>query len=186
MAVKVTKGQISDGTISKNTCIEEYYLCGKFHGFMKKYTILPILGATPLYIVWISKWKHYARYATVIVPNSFCLFKCVHSLPPFLIDWIATQLKEKQDGYMRQRLDVYTEYIQCKQIIQVQFEKAMGLLTVTLQNGHYYIIDSINMDWKCTLNDILVYMCTFPIHLPHKIERCFFLLLLVIFTQTNL
>ena len=39
MAVKVTKGQISDGTISKNTCIEEYYLCGKFHGFMKKCTI---------------------------------------------------------------------------------------------------------------------------------------------------
>ena len=39
MATKVTKGQISDGTISKNTCFEEYYLCGKFHGFMKKCTI---------------------------------------------------------------------------------------------------------------------------------------------------
>ena len=39
MAVKVTKGQISDGTISENTCIEDYYLCGKFHGFMKKCTI---------------------------------------------------------------------------------------------------------------------------------------------------
>ena len=39
MAVKVTKGQISDGTISKITCIEDYYLCGKFHGFMKKCTI---------------------------------------------------------------------------------------------------------------------------------------------------
>ena len=51
MAVKVTKGQISHGTISKNTCIEEYYLCGKFHGFMKKCTILPILGATPLYYI---------------------------------------------------------------------------------------------------------------------------------------
>ena len=39
MAVKVTKSQISDGTISENTCIEECYLCGKFHGFMKKCTI---------------------------------------------------------------------------------------------------------------------------------------------------
>ena len=39
MAVKVTIGRISDGTISKNTCIEEYHLCGKFHGFMKKCTI---------------------------------------------------------------------------------------------------------------------------------------------------
>ena len=35
MAVKVTKSQISDGTKSKNTRIEEYYLCGMFHGFMK-------------------------------------------------------------------------------------------------------------------------------------------------------
>ena len=51
MAVKVTKGQLSDGTISKNACIEEYYLCGKFHGFMRKCTILPILGATPLYYI---------------------------------------------------------------------------------------------------------------------------------------
>jgi len=39
MAVKVTKGQICDGTISKNTCYQEYYLCGKFHDFMKKCTI---------------------------------------------------------------------------------------------------------------------------------------------------
>ena len=46
MAVKVTKGQLSDGTISKNACHEEYYLCGKFRGFTKKCTILPILGAT--------------------------------------------------------------------------------------------------------------------------------------------
>ena len=49
MAVKATKGQLSDGTISKITCHEEYYLCGKFRGFMKKCTILPIFGATPLY-----------------------------------------------------------------------------------------------------------------------------------------
>ena len=40
MAVKVTKGQLSNGTISKITCIEKYHLCGKFHGFMKKCTIL--------------------------------------------------------------------------------------------------------------------------------------------------
>ena len=44
MAVKVTKGQISDGTISKNTCIEEYYLCGKFSGFMKsaQFWVVPL------------------------------------------------------------------------------------------------------------------------------------------------
>ena len=34
MAIKATKGQLSDGTISKNTCVKEYYLSGKFHGFM--------------------------------------------------------------------------------------------------------------------------------------------------------
>ena len=49
MAVKVTKSQLSDGTIPKNECHEEYYLCGKFHVFMKKCTTLPILGAMPLY-----------------------------------------------------------------------------------------------------------------------------------------
>ena len=52
MAVKVTNSQTRDGTISKITCHEEYYLCGKFHGFMKKYTILPILGAMPLAILF--------------------------------------------------------------------------------------------------------------------------------------
>ena len=51
MAVKVTKGQLSNGTISKITYHGEYYLCGKFHGFMKKCTILPILGAMPLYYI---------------------------------------------------------------------------------------------------------------------------------------
>ena len=30
MAVKVTKGQLSDGTISKNTCIEDYYYVESF------------------------------------------------------------------------------------------------------------------------------------------------------------
>ena len=49
------KGQPSDGTISKNACHEEYYLCGKFHGFMKKCTILPILGATLLYYEGMMK-----------------------------------------------------------------------------------------------------------------------------------
>ena len=39
MAIKVTKGQISNGTISQNTCLEKYYLCEKFDRFMKKYTI---------------------------------------------------------------------------------------------------------------------------------------------------
>ena len=47
MAVKVTIGQISDGPISKNTCIEEYYLCEKFHGFMKVHDFLVV----PVYYV---------------------------------------------------------------------------------------------------------------------------------------
>jgi len=35
MAIKVTKGQISDGTISQNTYHEEYYyFCGKCYRFM--------------------------------------------------------------------------------------------------------------------------------------------------------
>ena len=36
MAIKVAKGQISDGTISKSACHKEYYLSGKFHSFMKQ------------------------------------------------------------------------------------------------------------------------------------------------------
>ena len=57
MAIKVTKGQISDGTVSKNTCHKEYYLCGKFlHSFMKKYTMLSILGATLLYYITILSY----------------------------------------------------------------------------------------------------------------------------------
>ena len=35
MAIKVNKGKICNGTISKNTCHQEYYFCGKFHGFTK-------------------------------------------------------------------------------------------------------------------------------------------------------
>jgi len=50
MAVKVTKGKIYDGTISKNKCHEEYYLGGNFHAFMKKCTIL---GAVPLHYISI-------------------------------------------------------------------------------------------------------------------------------------
>jgi len=45
MAVKVTKGQICDGTISKHKCHQEYYLCGKFHAFYEKahdFWVLPL------------------------------------------------------------------------------------------------------------------------------------------------
>ena len=38
MALKVTKGQICDGTISKNWCHQEYYLCRKFHTYIKNST----------------------------------------------------------------------------------------------------------------------------------------------------
>ena len=47
MAIKVTKGQIYDGTISKFLCREMYYLCGKFHAFMKKCTIFAIQWNLP-------------------------------------------------------------------------------------------------------------------------------------------
>ena len=53
MAAKVNKGQISDGTISKNTCIEDYHLCGKFHGFMKKCTIFGLCRYTTTIIIII-------------------------------------------------------------------------------------------------------------------------------------
>jgi len=43
MAIKVTTGQISDGTVSQKTCLQKYYLCGKFGGFMKKCTIFLIV-----------------------------------------------------------------------------------------------------------------------------------------------
>ena len=35
MALKVTKGQICDGSISKNICREEHNLCGKFQLYHK-------------------------------------------------------------------------------------------------------------------------------------------------------
>ena len=38
--INVTNGQVCDGTISKSTYHEEYYLCGKFHAC----TIWLILG----------------------------------------------------------------------------------------------------------------------------------------------
>jgi len=40
LAVKVTKGQIYNGIISKIKCHQGYYLCEKFHDFMKKCPIL--------------------------------------------------------------------------------------------------------------------------------------------------
>ena len=53
MVIKVTKGQISNGTISQNMCHEEYYLCGKFHSFMKECIKLSILGAMPPCFVYV-------------------------------------------------------------------------------------------------------------------------------------
>ena len=38
MALKITKGQICDGSISKNMCDEEHNLCGKFHNCFTKCT----------------------------------------------------------------------------------------------------------------------------------------------------
>ena len=69
MAVKVTKGQICDGTISKNKCHQEYYLHGNFHAFMKKCTILPTLRAVPLYYVedFEAKRKLFLHEVQVVV-----------------------------------------------------------------------------------------------------------------------
>ena len=49
MAVKVTKGQICNGTISEIRYHKEYYLCGKFHNCFTKGTKCLIFGAMPLY-----------------------------------------------------------------------------------------------------------------------------------------
>ena len=49
MAVKVTKGQICSGTISKIKCHKEYYLCGKFHTFFTNSTECLIFWTMPLY-----------------------------------------------------------------------------------------------------------------------------------------
>ena len=51
MAVKVTKGQICSGTISKIKCHKEYYLCGKFHTFFTNSTECLIFWTMPLYYI---------------------------------------------------------------------------------------------------------------------------------------
>ena len=77
MAVKVTKGQLSDGTISKNACHEEYYLCGQFHGFMKKCTILPILGLRRYTIsisVGIDHLLFYSTFKAILSFQYLCTY----------------------------------------------------------------------------------------------------------------
>jgi len=44
MAIKVTKGQICDGTISKNKCHQGYYLCEKFHYYEKVHNFVNFGG----------------------------------------------------------------------------------------------------------------------------------------------
>ena len=46
MAVKFTKGQICNGTISKNICHKEYNLHGKFHTCFTKCTIFVLRRST--------------------------------------------------------------------------------------------------------------------------------------------
>jgi len=45
MAVKVAQSEISNGTISQNTCCKKYYLFGKFHtnAFMKLHNFIASL-----------------------------------------------------------------------------------------------------------------------------------------------
>ena len=53
MAVKVTKGQICSGTISKIKCHKEYYLCEKLHTFFTNSTGCLIFWTIPLYHIAI-------------------------------------------------------------------------------------------------------------------------------------
>ena len=46
MAVKFTKGQICNGTISKNICHKEYNLHGNFHTCFTKCTIFALRRST--------------------------------------------------------------------------------------------------------------------------------------------
>ena len=46
MAVKFTKGQICNGTISKNICHKEYNLHGKFHTCFTRCTIFALCRST--------------------------------------------------------------------------------------------------------------------------------------------
>ena len=50
MAAKVTRGQICDGSVSKNSYHKEYYLFGKFHNCITKCTKCPffLYYAAPL------------------------------------------------------------------------------------------------------------------------------------------
>ena len=60
---KVTKGQICNGTLSKNT-FHEYYLRGKFHCIMKKYMI----------------WLGYAAILVCIVNETFIFYYSIELL----------------------------------------------------------------------------------------------------------
>ena len=58
MAVKVTKGQICSGTISKIKCHKEYYLYGKFHKIFTNSTVCLIFWTMPLYYI-IEQYRSY-------------------------------------------------------------------------------------------------------------------------------
>jgi len=65
MAVKVAKGQICNGTISKNKCHQEYYLCRKFHAFMKKRTIFGFCHYTKITLCDMNDiTQDYVQYHT--------------------------------------------------------------------------------------------------------------------------
>ena len=93
MTIKVTKGQICADSISKKLCREEYYLCGKFHTFMKKctifvlccYTIVSTCSPEPLPNIVISK----RRTCTCVHSQWFCtgtsMFSCCKQVESILI-----------------------------------------------------------------------------------------------------
>ena len=74
----VTKGQISDGTISKNKCHQEYYLCKKFHAFMKKCTIFGFCHYT---IMIVYEQINFYAYNIETYIYCTCKYRCsVHML----------------------------------------------------------------------------------------------------------
>ena len=67
MAVKFTKGQICNGTISKSICHKEYNLHGKFHTCFTKCTTFALCRST------ISSLQSYVPRAKALANHPTCI-----------------------------------------------------------------------------------------------------------------
>ena len=65
MAVKATKGQICNGTISKIRFHKEYYLCGKFHNCITKCTKCPIFALCRCTIYLVADKYTVIKYTVI-------------------------------------------------------------------------------------------------------------------------